>query len=305
MDFQRNVDLSKWTFWKIGGPADYFCLPQSLAELKSALKFAQEKKIPVTMLGGGTNVLVSDGGIDGLVICTRRLVGTETVEVDGHLKITAWAGTPKSELTKIFLRRKLAPALFLCGLPGDVGGGVVMNAGVAEAISPREFCEIIESVEVLDSDSLEIRRFQATDLEWTYRHSSGWQPGIVVRATISWPLQVVDDIGERVKQATQNRLARQPLNQPSCGSTFKNPDPPKDGARPDITYKAGALIERAGLKGVQIGRAQISTKHANFIVNLGGARAADVMSLIERAQSEVKRQFGVELVLEARLLGRW
>jgi len=294
MEIREKVLLKDWAWWKIGGPADFFCLPESLDDLREALRFARQRALPVTILGGGTNVLISDAGVEGLVLCMRKLNGVETREEGGRISLEALAGTPKFELTKIFMKRKLAPALFLCGLPGDVGGGVVMNAGVAEAIEPREFCEIVDWFEVMDFSG-DVRRWLRSEVSWEYRHSQGWQPGVVVRVGVSWPLTVEETIPLRVREATKNRLARQPLDLPSCGSTFKNPP----------GFKAGALIEQVGLKGYTVGGAQVSPKHANFIVNTGGASAADVKQIIEHIQSVVKARFGVALETEVRVLGRW
>lgn len=294
MEIREKVLLKDYAWWKIGGPADFFCEPSSIANVREALQFAQSRGAPVTILGGGTNVLISDAGVEGLVICMKKLAGVEVVEKDGRLVMTALAGSAKAELTKQFLKRRLAPALFLCGLPGDVGGGVVMNAGVAERIVPREFVEITDWIEVLGEDLL-IHRFTGAQLKWTYRHSSGWQPGVIVRVGVSWDLTPDSEIPVKVKEATKNRLARQPLDLPSCGSTFKNPE----------GGKAGALIEGAGLKGYTVGGAQVSPKHANFIVNIGGARAADVRAIISHVQSEVKSKSGFTLETEVKLLGRW
>lgn len=297
MEIREKVPLKDWAWWKIGGPADYFCLPKTIDEVREAIRFAQEKKIPITVLGGGTNVLISDAGVEGLVIGMKQLTGVEARDEGGRVCVTALAGSNKSELTKIYMRRKLAPALFLCGLPGDVGGGVVMNAGVAEQVEPREFVEITDWVEYIDlsSPNLELKHVKRENLQWKYRHSSGWQPGIIVRAGLSWPDRPDDEIPRKVKDATKNRLARQPLELPSCGSTFKNPD----------GHKAGALIDQAGLKGYRIGGAQVSPKHANFIVNTGGATATDVNSIIRHVQSEVRSKFNVQLETEVKYLGRW
>ncbi len=297
MEFREKVLLKEWAWWKIGGPADFFCLPESIEQVREAVEFASARKFKITILGGGTNVLISDQGIEGLVICMKKLNSVSNEERDGRILITALAGTPKSELTKIFMRRKLAPALFLCGLPGDVGGGVVMNAGVAEAVEPREFVEITDWIEILESEKpgAPLRRIAKSELTWKYRSTLGWQPGIVVRAGISWPLTADEEIPRKVKEATKNRLQRQPLELPSCGSTFKNP----------LGAKAGALIEQAGLKGYTRGGARVSTKHANFIVNIAGASADDVMHIIQHVQSEVKKRFALELETEVKLLGRW
>lgn len=294
MEIRANVSLKDYAWWKIGGPADFFCLPESIAQVQEAVEYADRRGLPVTILGGGTNVLISDAGVEGLVICLRRFTGVTCSESEGRLSIEALAGTPKAELTKIFLRRKLAPALFLCGLPGDVGGGVVMNAGIAERIQPREFFEITDWVEFLDLQTKAVRRLQRDELQWSYRASRGWQPGIILRAGVSWPLEVDEEIPRKVKEATRSRLERQPLNLPSCGSTFKNPE----------GHKAGALIDQAGLKGYQVGGAQVSPKHANFIVNLGGATSADVSAIIAHVKSVVLARFGVQLETEVKFIGR-
>jgi UDP-N-acetylmuramate dehydrogenase len=297
MEILEKVPLKDWAWWRIGGPADYFCTPRSIDEVREAMLFARSKSLPITVLGGGTNVLISDAGVEGLVIGMKHLRSVESKEANGRLEIEALAGTPKSELTKIFMKRKMAPALFLCGLPGDIGGGVVMNAGVAEQIVPREFVEITDWVEFisLSDPDLKVQRKSKNELHWRYRHSDGWQPGVIVRAGVSWPLEFDEQIPQKVKDATKNRLLRQPLELPSCGSTFKNPD----------GGKAGALIEQAGLKGYTVGGAQVSMKHANFIVNIGGATARDVKQIIQHVQDEVKARSGFTLETEVKFLGRW
>lgn len=297
MEFREKVALKDWTWWKIGGPADYFCLPTSVEEVREAAQFALTKKIPVTILGGGTNVLASDAGAEGLVICMKQFTPSEVKEENGRVTVVASAGTNKSELTKIYMKRKLAPALFLCGLPGDVGGGVVMNAGIGEKIAPREFVEITDWFEYIDlsKPDLPVKKLTKEQAVWHYRHSEGWQPGIIVRAQVSWPNEPDESVPQKVRDATKKRLASQPLDLPSCGSTFKNPP----------GNHAGALIEKAGLKGFKNGGAQVSTKHANFIVNTGGATANDVQKIINHVKAEVKKQFGVQLETEVKYIGRW
>jgi UDP-N-acetylmuramate dehydrogenase len=291
---KRDEPLAKYTSWLIGGVADEYVEPTSLEELKTAVEYSHSMKLAITILGGGSNVLISDKGIRGLVINLRKFSGTQVHESD-RLNIEALAGTGKSELLKIFLKYKLAPALFLAGLPGDVGGGVVMNAGVAEGFSPREFVEIIDWVEVLRLNDLSVHRLQKSELHWKYRHCEGWQPGIIVKAGISWPNQPDETILAKVRDANKTRLSKQPLDMPSCGSVFKNPD----------GHKAAQLIDSSGLKGKTIGAAQVSLKHANFIVNLGGATAVDTWSLIQTVKAEVARVKGVELVTEVVRLGDW
>lgn len=293
IEIKQSVRLAPFTSWHIGGPAEFFCQPTSLEEMKSVLLYAGEKKHAITVLSGGSNVLISDAGIKGLVISLRKFVGSFVEEQDDRLVITCLSGTSKSELLKIFLRYKLDPALFLAGIPGDVGGGVVMNAGVSELLRPREFVEIVDWVRVLRGR--QVHTYTRDQLKWSYRHCAGWQPGIIVEVCFSWPLLPREDILQKVKEANTTRLKKQPLDKPSCGSVFVNPE----GA------KAGQLIEQCGLKGERFGDAQVSEKHANFIVNLGNATATDVRRLIEHVQKTVKSQTGFELKTEVVFLGAW
>lgn len=291
---QKNIPLAPYTSWLVGGAAEYFSLPVTLEEVIQAQAWALQQKIPVTILGGGSNVLISDRGIQGLTICLKKFSGITTASVDGNLKITALAGTAKSELLKVFLKNKLAPALFLAGLPGDVGGGVVMNAGVSENFLPREFVEITEWIEVLKPDG-KIERLDANQIQWRYRHSEGWQPGIIVRVGISWPQKEDTTILDQVKNANKIRLSKQPLDMPSCGSVFVNP----------VGHKAAQLIDTCGLKGFRIGGAQVSQKHANFIVNTGNATADQIWQVIEHVKKTVLEQKSVALITEVIRLGAW
>ncbi|NQY99777.1 MAG: UDP-N-acetylmuramate dehydrogenase [Bdellovibrionales bacterium] len=297
IEVQSDVSLKELTWWKVGGAADHFVMPTSADEVGEALLWAYQRQMPVTILGGGSNVLISDDGVEGLVICMQQLKGVEVVESEDRVQVVALAGSSKAEALRVFLQNKLAPALFLCGLPGDMGGGVVMNAGVSEQIVPREFNEIVDWFEVVrvQGDQIETIKFQNADIDWHYRKSEGWQPGVVTRVAVSWQRDEDPDIGTKVKSATRSRLQRQPLNMPSCGSVFKNPE----------GNSSGALIDQAGLKGFQIGDAQVSEKHANFIVNLGSAKASDVKSVIESVRARVHEQHGIQLETEVKLVGRW
>ncbi len=278
----------------VGGNADHFCLPQTLEDLKEAISYAKENNLAITILGGGTNVLVSDDGVAGLTICLRRLSKIASFEKDGKLHIEALSGTAKSELLKTFLKQKLAPALFLAGLPGDVGGGVVMNAGVAEAFVPREFMDLVDWVEVMTLD-LRTIRLQKNQLNIKYRHTDGWQPHIIVNVGMSWPLETDTTILDKVREANKIRLSKQPLDMPSCGSVFKNPE----------GHKAAQLIDSTGLKGFRVGDAQVSLKHANFIVNLEKATAKNISDVIAHVQKTVEKDKGVKLTTEVVRLGRW
>ncbi|MFN8791355.1 MAG: UDP-N-acetylmuramate dehydrogenase [Bdellovibrionales bacterium] len=297
MQIQRNVPLAEYTSWLIGGPAEYFCLPTEESEVYEAWQFALDNQLPVTVFGGGSNVLVSDQGIRGLTICLRRFSKCSTEERDGFLWIHCLAGTGKSDLLKVFLKAKLEPALFLAGLPGDVGGGIIMNAGVSENLKPREFGEIVDSFTVLTHDGSQFKEihYRHHDVTWSYRHSSGWEKGIVLRATLKWPLHPDPQILEKVKQANRVRLSKQPLDMPSCGSVFINPQ----------GHKSAQLIDSCGLKGLRKGDAQVSLKHANFIVNLDRATAKDTWDLILEVQKTVLEKTGVQLKTEVVRLGDW
>lgn len=298
MKIEKSVSLKELNWWKVGGRAVEFCQPESIDELKAALSYAAEKNLPIRILSGGSNTLVAEGEISGLTIHLSRLRGVSNLQESEQVSFTCLAGTPKSELAKIFLQRKLAPAVFLTGLPGDVGGGVVMNAGVGEARTPREFCEIVEWIEVMRMDAAQgfaIQRIAASELNWTYRSCTGWQPGVITQVGICWPNQPSSAVTAEVREANKKRVATQPLNQPSCGSVFRNP--------PGL--KSAKLIQDCGLKGFQIGGAQVSTKHANFIVNTGDATAMDIYRLIQKIRSTVKQQTGVELHREVVLFGDW
>ncbi len=291
MILQKNVSLKEFTSWRVGGAADFYVEPLSVDEVTEAIQWARTTQNAIRVLGGGSNVLIADEGIRGLVISMRSLKGLseEIVHTDQGpvLKLLCLAGTSKMELLKVFLKHKLAPALFLAGLPGDIGGGIVMNAGVAEGFHPREFGELVEWIEVVTLSG-QTNRIYSDHIQWTYRHSQGWQEGVIVRAQIQWPLKPDDKILEKVKEANRVRFTKQPLELPSCGSVFINPH----------GHKAAVLIDKCGLKGFTVGGAQVSTKHANFIVNLGSATAKDILEVISHIQKNVFEQTGFQLKTE-------
>lgn len=294
LNILSGVKLAPYTSWMIGGPAEFFCLPVNIEELRAALAYAKKNSLPITVLGGGSNVLIADQGIKGLSVCLRQLSGATTEIRDNKIFIDCLAGTSKSELLKIFLKNQLAPALFLAGLPGDVGGGVVMNAGVAEMYEPREFMTIVDSIETMNADG-EMRTLSKSELKISYRHTDGWQPDVVTRVKMNWPYIQDTQILSKVREANKVRLSKQPLDLPSCGSVFKNPE----------GHKSAQLIDQCGLKGFRIGDAEVSKKHANFIVNLDAATATDVWRLILHVQQIVKEKTNVNLITEVIKLGEW
>ncbi len=289
-----NVNLAEYTSWMIGGNAEYFCLPKTIDELKMALFEAKKNNLKTTILGGGSNVLISDAGIKGLTICLRKFSQITSKIENDNLYIEALSGTAKSELLKLFLKNKLSASLFLAGLPGDIGGGVVMNAGVAENFTPREFMQLVDWIEVLDENQ-NMKRIEKSNLKISYRHTEGFQPHIICKVGFSWPLEIDANVLQKVKDANLARLSKQPLDMPSCGSVFKNPE----------GHKAAQLIDSCGLKGFQIGDAQVSLKHANFIVNINKATAMDTWNVMMHVQKTVLEKTNVSLSTEVVRLGEW
>lgn len=294
LDIKTQFSLKELTSWQIGGQADYYCEPEDINQIDLALKWAKTKNIPLSILGGGSNVLISDRGVEGLVLSLRKINFLKIENSQNELLLYCGAGLKKTELLKVFLNHSLSPALFLAGLPGDVGGGIVMNAGVSESLLPKEFGEIVHSFRVMTFDG-GIKEFQGGEVTWSYRHSSGWGPGVIIDAKLRWPNTPQPQILELVKQANKTRLIKQPLDKPSCGSVFVNPP----------GQKAALLIDSSGLKGYSVGGAQVSLKHANFIVNTGGATADEIWKVICYVQSKVFEQFKIQLQTEVVRMGRW
>ncbi len=291
---QTNRSLKELNWWRVGGVAEYFAAPTTVEVLKQVLQWAQKHQLPLSILSGGSNVLVPDGVLRGLTLSIHELKGLLQTETGEMIRIRALAGTPKSELAKIFLQNRLPPAIFLMGIPGDLGAGVVMNAGIGEQRTPREFCEIVESIKVLRFQTLVEEVVQGRDIHWEYRHSSGWQPGLITEVTVVWPNQPDVNVPNEVRAQTKKRVATQPLDLPNCGSVFRNPP----------GHKAAQLIDSCGLKGFRIGGACVSNKHANFIVNDQGAQSSDIKAIIEHVRDEVLKQHGLELKTEVVFLGQ-
>lgn len=288
--------LSAHTSYRIGGPADLFVSVESQDELCRTVALAQEFQVPYFLLGSGTNILVSDKGIRGLVILNRAR--DSRFEIRGE-EVTLWAeaGALLQNLAVESVQRGLAGLEWAVGIPGTVGGAVVGNAGAYGGY----VSDVLILVAILRADG-EIQELKATELGFGYRTSrfktASHRPGIAMPVILSARFKLrsesVEVLRERVAGYTRQREARQP-SEPSAGSVFKRTD----------QYPAGFLIEQAGLKGKRIGDAQISPKHANFIVNLGRARASDVKALIDMARDAVHKQFGIGLELEQELVGEW
>lgn len=280
-----NESLASYTSWKIGGPAQVFFQPQDSLECAAALSTATHFAIPVTYLGGGSNVLVADGGVKGLVIQLRKLQETHW---DGN-RVRVGAGYSLPKLAKDAEERLLTGLEFTAGIPGTVGGAVLMNAG-AHGVN---IVNALESVRIITPDG-EIRDILADQLEFGYRTSNLKNSGnIITEATLVLQPGDQEAIAKQMASVLEFRKTKQPMKYPNAGSVFKNP----------AGDAAGRLIEFVGAKGRRIGDAQVSEKHANFIVNLGEATAADVIMLIKEVQELVLQEFGFLLETEVVLLG--
>lgn len=297
LDVFPQFPLADLTTWKAGGKADLAVFPKTVLQVREACMWAKKNMKPITVLSGGSNVLISDKGVEGLVIHLRDLKGIEGDSYAlGAFRAECLAGTPKSDLLKCFVKHRLSPAVFLAGLPGDVGGGVVMNAGIGHDEEPKEFSQIVDWVEYIDltDDNVRIVKKEKEEIEWAYRKTSGWRPGIITKVGIMWREKPDEGVLKRMQEGNKRRMASQPLQSPSCGSVFKNP----------AQRKAGQLIEESKLKGFTIGGAQVSEKHANFIINTGTATAADIMAVVEHVKKTVKHETRVDLETEFVFIGR-
>jgi UDP-N-acetylmuramate dehydrogenase len=277
--------LARHTSFKIGGPAEAMAFAHSDAELQACLAFAKAHGLPVTLLAGGTNVLVRDGGIRGLVVTLEG--GFKDFSVEGSL-LRAGAGMNLALLARKASLAGLAGLEWAIGIPGSLGGGLVMNAGAHGG----EMKDVVVRVGALEEGIL--KTFSAADCGFEYRSSRFKRGGIVLLwAEMQLAPAPVEGLKAAMEHALASRKASQPLDLPNAGCVFKNPE----------GQSAGRLIEQAGLKGERLGGAQISEKHANFVVNTGGAKASDVLGLMQLSRRKVKEKFGVDLVDEVLVLG--
>ena len=280
----HNEPLRKHTSWRVGGPADLFYAPTSIAELTSILA-ELPSATPISWLGLGSNLLVRDGGIRGAVIATVSL--PRALERLDERRVRASAGLACMLLAKRCVRWQLGPAAFFAGIPGTVGGALAMNAGAFGG----ETWTHVESVSTIDRRGVLRERLRA-DFEIGYRTVRGAADEWFLGATFRFEHDAASSM-DAIKTMLARRNAAQPLGVPSCGSVFRNPEG-------DF---AGRLIEQAGFKGRRIGGAMVSDKHANFILNAGSATAADIEALIAEVRAAVERASGVRLELEVRVIG--
>lgn len=282
---QLDAKMSEHIYFKVGGSVDILLTPNNVEQLKESITICKQNKIPFYVIGNGSNLLVKDGGIRGVVIKLCQMNRIERVDN----KITAECGALLKDVSTEAIAGSLAGFQFACGIPGSVGGAVFMNAGAYDG----EISFVIEKAEVLD-DNQEIKVFSKEELNLGYRQSLVMQKGyIVLSATFDLTPGDKEKIQERVDSLTARREDRQPLEYPSAGSTFKRPE----------GYFAGKLIEDSGLKGFTVGGACVSEKHAGFVINKENGTAKDVLDVINHVKDEVKKQFGVDLYPEVRILG--
>lgn len=287
---QSQVSLASHTSLKVGGTAEWYVVPGNCYELQASLHWAQQEQIPVTFLGGGSNLLISDRGLPGLVISARHFRGLEINEETAQ--ITASAGMPLATVAWKAAKRGWSGLEWAVGIPGTVGGSVVMNAGAHGACLAEVLVKIVlanrdGSLETLTPDALEFR-YRTSKLQ----NNPRW----VAQATFQ--LQPGFEQGEVLANTRSNlnkRRSTQPYDKPSCGSVFRNPQ----------EKAAGWLIEQTGLKGYQVGDAQVAHRHANFILNCGQAKAQDIYQIIQHVQAKVQNQWSILLQPEVKLLGEF
>jgi len=300
--FGRHVrfdePMTRHTYFKVGGPAEAFVTPPDTAALEQLMSWCRSGRQPWMVIGGGSNLLVKDGGIGGVVISLGRcLKDIRTTEGGSDVRLTAQAGVKLPSLCRYCVERGFAGLNFALGIPATVGGAIVMNAGTARG----SMADVLESIDCLQPDGRWVR-FDRRELDFSYRCLSWKGSGpnnegvipIIVDGSFSLKPGDAKMLADEAEEILKLRTAKQPIDQPSAGCFFKNPTPDRS---------AGELIEKAGLKGRQIGGARVSTRHANFIVNTGGATARDILSLMELVQKRVAEKFEVELVPEVKIVG--
>ncbi|WP_100332425.1 UDP-N-acetylmuramate dehydrogenase [Bacillus xiapuensis] len=286
---KENVLLDEYlkdhTYTRLGGKADLFVTPTTYEEVQNVVQFSNEYNIPLTLLGNGSNLIVKDGGIRGIVMQMARL---DQISVSGHL-LKAQSGAAIIDASREALRAELTGLEFACGIPGTVGGALFMNAGAYGG----EIKDVLDYALVVDRKG-DLLKLPAAELNLSYRTSNIPDNGyLVLEAGFQLKPGNREEIKAVMDDLTFRRESKQPLEYPSCGSVFKRPP----------GYFAGKLIQDSGLQGTRIGGAEVSTKHAGFIVNVDHATANDYIALIKHVQKTVKEKFNVQLEREVRIIG--
>jgi len=280
-----DVPMRRFTSMKVGGSADCLFFPKDVDELRKVIRFARRKKIPFLILGKGTNLVVRDKGVRGWVINLTQ--GMEKIKIDGEV-VEAEAGLSLQRLVQSSIQKGLTGLEPFFGIPGTVGGGLAMNAGAWGA----ELKDVLLSMTLMKEDG-EIVERPRSKLRFSYRGLVLPPSWIILKGRFQLKKGKKEEIFERVKSYSEMRKRRQPLDYPSAGSIFKNP---KEGP-------AGKWIEEAGLKGFRIGKAMVSERHANFIINLGKAKAEEVIRLMEFVEKKIYEEKGISLEREVKVVG--
>ena len=296
-EIKFNEFLSKHTSFRIGGHADVWIYPKDISDIKNTLMFCNRYNIPVTTIGGGTNVLISDKGIRGVVLNLER--GLCDINIKGEYVICG-AGILLSKLLKQVSKAELTGLEFAAGIPGTVGGAVTMNAGTKKAQSAKRKAQntshetigdLVESVKVIDTKG-NVSELGKEDMRFGYRKSN-LSKYIILEVKLKLKHGNEKEINDRISRFLEHKKSTQVFDIPSAGCIFRNPD----------GHSAGRLIDDAGLKGLAVGDAQVSEKHANFIVNNGNASAQDVLELIKKIKLTVFEKTGVKLEKEVKIIG--
>lgn len=286
-NYTENESMSEHTTFRIGGPADLFVVPTTVEGLAAVVSACNKEGVYCFILGNGSNVLVSDKGIRGVVVSAAACLNN--IELIGAYEIKCGAGVKLSRLSDLACENSLTGAEFAWGIPGTVGGAVYMNAGAYDG----EMKDILVSCEYLTPDG-EIRTMLADEMDLSYRHSAFSENGyVIVSATVRLKAGDKGEIRAKMDDFMHRRKSKQPLEFPSAGSTFKRP----------VGGFAAALIDECGLKGYSVGGAEVSEKHAGFVINKGGATCFDVMRLVEHIKKEVFLNKSIKLECEIRVIG--
>lgn len=286
MVIENNIYLKDYTSYKTGGKALYFADCKSSQDVACALKFASDNKLKYEVIGGGSNLLISDDGYNGLIICTKNLNQYIINKGNGHVK--CGVGIVLADLVLYACNHGLGGMEAMAGIPGSTGGACKMNAGAFN----QEIKDTLLNVTYMDSDGSVIT-IKNEEIGFAYRKSPALNGKIVLSAEFLYKMADVETLLNTRKEILDRRKEKQPLHKPSCGSVFK---------RPEGNY-AGTLIEKCGLKGYSIGGAMVSTKHANFILNENNATSSDIYNLIQHVINEVHKQTGITLEPEVRMIG--
>jgi UDP-N-acetylmuramate dehydrogenase len=282
-----DESLKKHTTFGVGGLASLFIYPYDISDLKTVLKYSFKNQIKIFFMGSGSNLLISDNGFDGIVICLRK--SFKNFEFNDSLEAKIGTGVMLGHIVRTLTKNSVEGLESLIGVPGTLGGALIMNAGAYGS----EISNYLVSIKSISLDGKE-KIYSKEDLDFSYRHSSIPKDEIVVEAKFKFKFGKLDEIKVQKEKASQSRRTNQPLQFRSAGSIFKNPS---------SKTAAGYLIDQANLKGMRIGDAEISKKHANFIVNHGDASSNNILELIKIIKKEVLNKFKIDLKLEVKLIG--